>query len=145
MTKPNFLDKLNKLLYRNTPLLIFGSLLTILILSLLYYLRPVVSMQGKLIDRTDDSVTIHVWGAKYRGSCKFLELTTYASKGGLLYATVHTRLDMMSDGTSKPAGNFDIGYWLIKSTKGAERVLMYVAHSCGEGDLRVTRIADVAL
>lgn len=138
-------DRFNNWLRKNGPTIILGGFIGIAITVAIFYLRPVVTMQGELLSQTSASANIHVWGKKSRGSCKFLEINTYASKGGVLYDTISSRIDMESDGLTKPEGVFDIGNWLIYPTDGAQSVLMYVTHSCGPGDVRVTKIADVKL
>lgn len=138
-------DRFNEWLRKNGPTITLGGAIGILIAVLIFYFRPVVTMQGELLSQTSGSAHIHVWGKKSRGTCKFLEISAYASKHGVLHSTVTTRTDMESDGTTKPEGVFDIGNWIIFPTDGAESVLMYVTHSCGPGDVRVTKIADVKL
>lgn len=136
---------INEFLSANRWTLVFGVVLGCILTVVLFYVLPVVSMQGQIISRTDDSVVIHVWGKKLRGTCKFLGISGYTLKNGLMTDTIATRVDMKEDGTTRPEGVFDIVKWLIFPTNNAEKAVMYVMHSCGPGDMRVTKIADVSL
>ena len=136
---------LNELIRRNAYTLGLGLGLGLGGAVAAFYALPVVQMQGELVAQDATSVTLHVWGRKLRGSCRYVGISGYAGYGPSLRDTMTERIDIAESGQTKPAGEYDIGLWKIKPTAGADRVLMYVTHSCGPGDLRVTKIAEVFL
>jgi hypothetical protein len=106
---------------------------------------PVVTMRGKLVSQDSASATIHITGTKNR-DCKFVGLLAYTSQNGSLTDAFKERVTgPKEDGTSKPKGTYDIGYWRIWPKQGADSVLMYVQHDCAGPHLTTTKIADVAL
>ena len=136
--------RINRELANNAWTLALGVVLGLCITATAFYLRPVVTMQGEITARTPNSVTVHVWGAKHR-NCRFIDIAGYSAKAGLMFDAKAVRQDMPEDGATKPVGVFDIGYWLVEPITGADKALMYVTHSCGPGDIRVTKIAEVVL
>ena len=111
-----------------------------------FWLRPVVDMQGALVSKTADSARIHLYGKKLRGvECRFLGLQAFGDRlVGLPVDLIITRVDMPSEGVTKPRGAFDIGVWEVKPTFGVTAVRVYTTHSCD--DTRVaTKIAEVSM
>lgn len=107
-------------------------------------LYPVVRMHGILVsnDRLNGAV-LRISGDKLR-PCVFLAVRPYAERDGLLVDVNTERVDRPSDGHTKPTGSYDIGLWRVWPVTGAQRVKMFVKHSC-DGRLVVTKIADVEL
>jgi hypothetical protein len=106
---------------------------------------PVVRMQGEVFLRTEDSVVLHMYGSKVR-ECRFVGIQGFSSVHGGMNRDMHIkRIDMPSEGKTKPIGVFDIGHWQLHPLAGATNVTVWVQHSCREGDLRNTKIAEVAL
>lgn len=108
-------------------------------------MRPVVSMQGEIVARGPDSVTIRMWGTKNR-DCKFINIQGFSKKqpDGLSRDATGERLDMPSEGATKPTGAFEIGTWRFRPVIDARIVEVYVQHDC-DGRAVVTQIARVAL
>lgn len=136
--------KLNNIAKENGWTIIIGSWIGIAVAFTFFYMRPVVVMQGMLIDRKNDTAQLHVWGKKIR-QCKFLDIAGYTVKNGVMKDTRTVRVDLAEDASTKPLGTFDLGQWLIFPIGDADAVEMHVTHSCGPGDIRVTKIADVSL
>jgi hypothetical protein len=127
-------------------LAVFGLLYggTAPLMPLYDYVRPVVSMQGEIVERTADSVTLHMWGSKNR-ACKYIGIQGFSQVGnGPKRDTIITRLDMPSEGKTKPAGVFDIGHWRLQPVTGADHVSVYVQHDC-DGRVVLTKITEVTL
>lgn len=125
--------------------LIFGGVLGLSVATAAWVFLPVVIMQAEVVARDTDSATIHMWGRKLR-DCEYIDIHTYTTSKGLMLDTRNTRIDMPAGRNSKPKGNFDIGNWLVSPVrKNAESIVVYAQHSCGPGDIRLTKIAEVAL
>jgi hypothetical protein len=106
---------------------------------------PVVRMQGEVVSRTESAVVVRMWGEKIR-DCRFVGIQGFSRIGDNINRdTIIKRIDMPSEGKTKPRGTFDIGQWELYPIDGATHVSVWVQHSCGQDDLRSTRIADVEL
>ena len=105
--------------------------------------NPVVRMQGVVVDRAPDAVTLHIRGEKLR-TCQYLQIRAYAERDDRLYDINHERVDRPEDGHTKPKGVFDIGKWRLWPVAGSTRVAVFTKHSCS-GRLVVTKVADVSL
>lgn len=134
----------NRVLRENQWTLALSCIVGLVVAFILFYIRPVVEMQGQLVTRTSDSATLHVWGKKVR-ECKFLDIAGYAVKESVMTDAKAVKLGIPEDGSTKPMGTFDLGQWLVFPTGDADSVQMFVTHSCAPGDIRVTKIADVKL
>lgn len=111
-----------------------------------FKLRPVVSMNGELQARTTDGVLIRIYGEKLRGvECKYLDIQAFGDRIIGMPIDLHIkRVDMPSDGKTKPAGSYDIGTWNVHPTATVSVVRVYVSHDC-EGSKVATQIAKVML
>jgi hypothetical protein len=106
---------------------------------------PVVRMQGELVSRTENAVVVRMWGEKVR-DCRFVGIQGFSRVGDGINRDMRIkRIDLESVGETKPRGHFDIGHWQLHPLDGATHVVVWVQHSCRQGDLRNTRIAEVAL
>lgn len=105
--------------------------------------HPVVVMHGTLVSRDDGSATIHIKGAKLR-SCRFVSLHAYTDVGGEVIDAYKARVNRVEDGSTKPVGQHDLGFWRVWPTEGAEKVMMSVLHDCN-GRLITAVIAEVKL
>ena len=107
-------------------------------------LRPVVTMQGEIVARTPDSVTVHMWGSKNR-ECRYIGIQAFSHlAGGLRQDTNIERVDQHTNGRTKPAGVYDIGTWRIHPITGAQAASVYVQHDC-DGRVVLTEVAEVSL
>ena len=107
--------------------------------------RPVVRMTGTVVDRTNESVTIHVAGEKLR-ECTYVGMTAY-SRGadGLLHDAYRQRIDRPEGQFTRPKGTFDIGFWRIWPLGAdAVSVVMFAKHEC-DGHVVVSKLAEVQL
>ena len=106
---------------------------------------PVLRMHGELVSREPDAVVVRMWGSKLR-ECRYVGILAYSRAGSDFYrdATI-TRIDRAATNDTKPRGAFDIGQWRIRPTTDATHVAVYAQHACSHGDLRTTKIAEVAL
>ena len=106
---------------------------------------PVVVMRGSLVSQDEDSVVIHISGEKLR-PCRYLRMLSYTSKNGQLTDAYHSRtIGFLDDGSTKPIGKLDVGYWRIFPKQDADAVEMYVQHDCGGGRITTTQTAEVHL
>lgn len=105
--------------------------------------RPVVTMSGKVVDRGDYDVVVHIAGTKHR-PCQFLAIRAYAEHDGRLVDINTERTDRPEDKHTKPLGTFSLGYWRAWPVKGATSVQWHVSHSC-DGRLVTTKLAEVTL
>ena len=129
----------------NILTLIFGLVVGGVVAVVCWFVLPVVSMQGEIVDRGPGSVVIHIWGEKLR-DCGFIGMKAYTLRSDRLHDAVITRIDMVSDNTTKPKGYYDIGDWdIYPVTDDATKVIVYVEHTCGIKDVRMTKIAEVTL
>ena len=110
-----------------------------------YYNRtaPVIHMQGELVHTDGHSTLIHIYGSKVR-ECKFIRLNAYYAfkHDGRLVDAFFERVDHRIDGSTKPVGEYDLGYWRIWPTDDASKVLMFVHHEC-KGETVISKIAEV--
>lgn len=106
---------------------------------------PVVSMQGEIVARDKDSVTVRMWGKKNR-DCRFVGIQGFSKQeeAGLSRDATGQRMDMPSVGATKPTGSFEIGVWRFRPVVNAKIVEVYAQHDCG-GRTVVTQIAKVVL
>lgn len=105
--------------------------------------HPVVKMAGTLVERTDDSATVHVTGEKLR-ACRFVSLHSYTRKHGVMTDAYRSRIGQSEDGATKPVGKHDYGTWKIWPIEGANLVVMTVTHECS-GRLVSAYIAEVLI
>jgi len=106
---------------------------------------PVLSMQGRVLAKDGDAVTIGMAGKKLR-DCQYLGIQAYSQTGhGIRRDTHITRIDRNETRVTRPRGIYDIGQWRIRPVDGATSVTVWAQHSCREGDVRLTKIAEVAL
>lgn len=105
--------------------------------------QPVVVMQGKIVARDVNSVTLHLWGEKLR-ACTYIGINAYTRHDGVMKDAFTKRVDVPHTAATKPLGRFDVGNWLVWPIDGAGRVLLYVQHDCN-GRVVVTKIAEVDL
>ncbi len=106
--------------------------------------RPVVAMTGRLVQRDDVSVWVHIAGTKLR-PCRFLAVTGYAiNAGGVRRDANIERVDGITvRGDSKPPGEYDLGLWRVwPVADDAATVLVAVEHECGGVTVR-SIIAEV--
>ena len=106
---------------------------------------PVVEMIGTVIERTDDSVLIHISGKKLR-SCEFMRVTAFiaTADGELKDAFLERIGGKPQDGATKPVGQHDLGLWRVWPLQNSTRASVFVQHGCN-GELVLSRIADVDL
>lgn len=107
-------------------------------------LSPVVVMEGRLVEAKENYLVVHISGEKFR-DCQYLNINAYgAEKDGNLRDLSIMRVDKIEDGTTKPKGKWDIGYWKVWPSDGITGVMVVVSHNC-EGRLINTKIAEVVL
>lgn len=106
-------------------------------------LFPVVTMRADVINKTLTEVTVRLSGEKHR-DCKYMAIDAFSRHGDLLRDLQMERLDQPADGTTKPMGRFDFGYWRIWPTNDTKTVMIYVRYDCAGRDVFV-RAAEVAL
>lgn len=111
-----------------------------------FWITPVVKMHGELIARTNDGVLIRMYGEKLRGvECRFIDIQAFGDRMvGMPIDLYIKRVDMPSDGKTKPAGVYDIGTWNIHPTSTVTQVRVFVSHECDNAKV-ATQIAKVAL
>ena len=111
-----------------------------------FWFYPVVVMQGDITARTNDGIIVHMYGEKRRGAeCRFLGIQAFGDRlVGYPVDLYIRRVDMPSDGITKPAGVYDIGFWNIHPTANVTSVRVYVSHDC-DGAKWATQIAKVEL
>lgn len=107
---------------------------------------PVVAMSGRLVQRDESSILIHIAGQKLR-TCKFLGLTAYSinSHGVRRDANIERMDGVVMRNDTKEPGTYDLGVWRVwpVSTE-AVRALVSVEHDCGGVTVRSV-IAEVTL
>lgn len=111
-----------------------------------FWLFPVVSMKGDLVERTDQYAIVHIYGEKHRGpECKYLGVQAFGDRTIGLPVDMHiSRVDIPEEGRTKPSGSYDIGNWRVWPVEGVVRVRVYVEHDCL--GVRVgTQIAEVRM
>ena len=109
-----------------------------------FYLRPVAKMQGELVEKTPEYLRVHITGEKVRGvECRYLGMQAFGDRavGSPVDLTIR-RVDMPSEGLTKPQGKFDIGTWELRPSFGVTVAKIYTTHDC-DGTLRATKIAEV--
>ena len=130
----------------------FGILFAILMQPLAPVLKhvyetsaPVVDMHGVVVERTDESVLIHITGRKLR-SCEFMRVTAFTANGAgeLKDAYLERFSGKAQDGATKPVGMHDLGLWRVWPVAGSARASVFAQHDCN-GELILSRIADVDL
>lgn len=107
---------------------------------------PVVAMSGRLVQRDESSVLVHIAGAKLR-TCKFLGLTAYSidSHGVRRDANIERMDGVVIRGDTKDPGTYDLGVWRVwPVSTDAVRALVSVEHDCGGVTIRSV-IAEVLL
>ena len=108
---------------------------------------PVLKMNGKIVERTEHSVVLHIIGEKIRGDeCRLLSVYGYAIlPNGLLSDATATRIDSVATGRIRDRGAYDIGLWrIVPVNLDAVRVRVIAQHDC-VGRVVLSTIADVAL
>jgi len=105
--------------------------------------QPVVKMQGDLIARTADTVTISISGEKLR-PCTFVKLNAFAIVDNYMRDAHLERISKAPTQGNRPLGAFHMGEWMIWPTNGAKQVKVFVQHDCS-GKVIVTQIATVDL
>ena len=108
--------------------------------------RPVVIMHGRLIQRDDVSVWVHIAGTKLR-ACGYLGLTAYSidGQGVRRDANIERADGVQVRGASKDVVAYDLGVWRIWPVQdSAVRALVSVEHDCGGVTVRSV-IAEVLL
>jgi len=105
--------------------------------------EPVVKMQGEILARTSDTVTIHMWGEKIR-ACTFVKLNAFTIVDKVMRDANMLRVDPAPAQGNRPLGSFDMGEWMIWPTAGASKVTVFVQHDCA-GRIVLTNIAEVDL
>jgi len=103
---------------------------------------PVVKMGGILTARNDDMVTIALIGEKLR-ECEFVKMNAFTVINGEMHDSNLIGPDSPVRGT-RPVGIYNLGEWRVWPTNGAEKVMIFVHHSCN-GKTVFTKIADVNL
>lgn len=90
-----------------------------------------------------DFVLIHVWGEKLQ-DCAVIHgsLETYSLHKGIRFGAQEQRES--GDISSRPVGKADLGVWKVWPVAGAQRVEMWVSHSC-RGYVVRSKIANVSL
>lgn len=106
-------------------------------------LRPVVVMRGVLLERRPGEVLVEIAGEKLR-PCRYNAMHAYAVRGGVRSDASIAREDRPVDGHTKPPGKYNIGIWRVWPVAGAERVVVYVSHTC-DGRLVATNVAEIDL
>lgn len=115
--------------------------------SFSFWIRPVVEMRGDVIERSaNDEILIHITGKKLRGvECRYLGIQAFGERlVGPQVDMYIERVDRKSEGTTKPNGSFDIGFWRVWPTTGITKIRVYVTHDCA-GTLRATEISEIKL
>ena len=111
-----------------------------------FFIRPVVTMKGELVSKTSDVARVHIFGKKHRGiECEYLGIQAFGDRlVGLPADLIIKRVDMPSDGISKPQGTYDIGIWELRPMLGVTTARVYVSHNC-EGVRIATKVAEVPI
>jgi hypothetical protein len=108
--------------------------------------RPVVTMTGRIVQRDERSIWIHIQGTKHR-DCRYLGLTAHSMDDtGVRHDANIKRDDGISErGSTKPPGSYDIGIWRIWPVgDDAKAVMVASEHDCGGVTVR-SIIAEVRL
>ena len=111
-----------------------------------FWIRPVVVMQGELVEKEGDRVLIHMYGKKFRGvECEYKGIQAFGDRiNGLPVDLNSKRIDIPEKGLTKDAGRYDIGIWEIWPIEGIYRIRVNVGHECGKSKVS-TEIASVIL
>jgi len=106
---------------------------------------PVVEMTGKLVHTDGNSTLIHIVGEKQR-DCKYVRIyAMYVFRGnGMLNDAFIERVSGPLDGSTKPIGSYDLGFWRVWPTDDATKVIVFVQHECG-AETVLSKIAEVPL
>jgi len=127
-------------------IVLFGHLITRGAISFYNKHMPVVEMTGKLVHTDGNSTLIHIVGEKQR-DCKFVRIyAMYVFRGnGMLNDAFIERVSgPPPDGSTKPVGSYDLGFWRVWPTDDATKVLVFVQHECGSETV-LSKIAEVPL
>jgi hypothetical protein len=109
--------------------------------------RPVLEMHGQLVSVEDDSVLIHIKGAKIRGEeCRLVTVYGYSVDAvGRRHDATATRMDRTQESRPRPEGEYDIGVWRVRPVYGTTTgVQVWTHHDCF-GRPVLSKIADVAI
>lgn len=111
-----------------------------------FWIRPVVVMQGELVEKEGDRVLIHMYGKKLRGvECEYKGIQAFGDRiNGLPVDLSSNRIDKPITGATKDSGSYDIGVWEVFPVKEVYRVRVNVAHECGKSRVS-TEIASINL
>lgn len=112
-----------------------------------FWLRPVVIMSGELVEGpVNGYVMVHMTGTKVRGEeCEYKGIQAQGDRIiGLPVDLRSQRVDIPETGTTKSAGEYDIGVWKIWPVDGIYRIRVNVGHDC-QGSKVATEIARITL
>lgn len=107
--------------------------------------QPVVQMQGRVVERGQGFVVVHMTGRKLR-ECRYVGLTAYTiNPQGVRFDASIRRDDLPETGDTKPPGTYDIGRWRIWPTHADSRsLLVFADHLCNQIQVR-SLVAEVPL
>ena len=106
---------------------------------------PVLQMAGRVVDRGQGYVVVHITGRKLR-ECRYAGLTAYTiDPQGVRFDAAIRREDLPQTGSTRPPGDYDIGRWRIWPTHADSRaVLVFADHLCAGVQVR-SLVAEVPL
>lgn len=109
--------------------------------------RPIVRVQSEIVQRSLNSVTVHMSGEKLRGDeCRLMTIYAYTiDSGGKSFDANITRLDRPRDGRQRERGTYDFGVWEIWPVDAtAKSVEVWLHHSCRGRDV-LTKVVSLKL
>ena len=107
---------------------------------------PVIQSSGRIVERSADSVVVHITGEKLR-DCKIVGIQGFSlNLSGVMTAASIVKLTAhLPQLTDRPVGPFDAGFWRIWPVSAdARKVRVYVLHACNGVEVR-SILAEVAL
>ena len=92
-------------------------------------LRPVLVAEAKVIERAEDSVTVHLVGRKSR-DCRFVSINASTKSGNMFRGAQMLRVDIPGTGVSRQVGQHDFGVWRIWPLSGGSLIAIHVQYDC---------------
>lgn len=145
------------LIRKNLMFLFFAPLLGVMLGSYLstfnaynkvaFWLRPVAVMHGDVVaGPTDNYIIVHIYGRKVRGGeCVYKGVQAFGERAvGPTVDLQIARTDLPESGNTRPAGDYDIGFWRIWPVDGVQAIRVFVTHDCS-GKMWATKIMEVEL
>ena len=106
-------------------------------------LRPILVAEAKVIERAEDSVTVHLVGKKSR-DCRFVSINASTKSGDMYRGAQMLRVDIPGKGVSRQVGKHDFGVWKIWPLSGGSLIAIHVQYDCS-GRYVLLKAAEVTL